>query len=658
LGKVRFAFCVHNHQPLGNFDWVIEDSYRLAYLPFLETLEKHPRFRAGIHNTGFLLDWLDEHHPEYVERLRALVDRDQVEILTGAYYEPILIAIPQPDRIAQINRLTEACEARFGARGDRPLGMWLAERVWEPALPPSLAHAGVGYTMLDEVHFSKTPGFRAGEGGHYLTEDQGASVAIVPIDDFLRHAIPFDPPRKVIEFLLDRAGETDDVLYTFADDGEKLGSWPGTHEWVYEKGWMDELIELAADNADAIEMALPGEYLAAHAARGLVYLPPCSYSEMNGWSGGNWRNFLVRYPEANWLHKRVMAVSGALARKRDAAEAVDHIHRAETNDAYWHGVFGGIYLPHLRRELYRNLAAAESAVRKKGASHIRRDVDSDGREEIGLFSDSLTVYFRPANGGAATEVGCTAAGVNVADCVARRREPYHDKIEKKTGRPLPTDWYSRGWFIDHFLRRDADLAGFARCEYPEQGDFVLGAYQAKVGRGRIEMTREGGVWVEAEFVPVRVTKTVRIDGDRLVCRYRIVNLSEVSAPLRFGSELSLGASSRAHDAVRLLVDGKALAAGTSGEKGPLTQGALEDGLAGWRARVEFDRADRLWWFPLETYSQSESGFDALYQATVIMPTWDFTLDPGETWDGSIAMAVVADARPAPSCDAAETRRGK
>jgi hypothetical protein len=641
VGKVRFAFGVHNHQPLGNFDWVIEDSYRLAYLPFLETLERHPHFRAAVHNTGFLLDWLDEHHPEYVERLRALVERDQVEILTGAYYEPILIAILEADRVAQTMRLTEACERRFGRRADRVMGMWLAERVWEPALPPSLARAGVGYTLLDETHFSKTPGFRAGEGGYYLTEDQGESVAVVPIDDFLRHAIPFDPPEKVIEFLLDRAGESDDVLYTFADDGEKLGSWPGTHEWVYEKGWMDELLEMVADNADAIEMVLPGEYLGSHEPRRLVYLPPCSYNEMNKWSGGNWRNFLVRYPEANWLHKRVMAVSARLSAKRDGAEPVDRIHRAETNDAYWHGVFGGIYLPHLRREIYRNLAAAESAVRKASVRQVRRDVDGDGREEIGLFSDSLTAYLRPAVGGAAVEIGCAAAGANVADCITRRREAYYDKIEKKTGDPLPTDWYNRGWFIDHFLRRDADLAGFARCEYPEQGDFVLGAYEAKAARGRVEMVRDGGVWVDAEFVPVRVTKTVSVDGGRIGCAYRIANLSDVSAPLRFGSELCLGASSGDHEAVRLVLGGRAVAAGTTGEQESLGQVALQDGLAGWRTQVEFDGADRVWWFPLETYSQSESGFDALYQATIIMPTWDFVLGPAKTWSGAIAIAVTA-----------------
>jgi hypothetical protein len=645
LGKVGFAFCVHNHQPLGNFDWVIEDSYRLAYLPFLETLEKSPHFRAAVHNTGFLLDWLTEHHPDYLHRLRTLAERDQVEILTGAYYEPILIAIPDRDRQAQIARLTEQCRQRLVRREDRPLGMWLAERVWEPSLPGSLAAAGVGYTLLDETHFLKTPGFRSGEGGYYLTEDQGASVAVVPIDDFLRHSIPFDPPEKVSEFLLDRAGETDDVLYTFADDGEKLGSWPGTHEWVYEKGWMSHLVELLADNADAIEMVLPGEYLASHPPRGLVYLPPCSYNEMNKWSGGNWRNFLVRYPESNWLHKRVMAVSATLARRRNGDPALDRIHRAETNDAYWHGVFGGIYLPHLRREIYRNLLAAELGARRPNVRSSRRDVDNDGRQEIGLFSDSLAAYFRPGVGGAAVEVACPGAGVNIADCMTRRREPYHEKIETKIGKKLPTDWYSRGCFIDHFLRRDADLVGFARCEYPEQGDFVHGSYDARLAGGRLRMTRDGGVWVDAEFVPVRVTKSIRVDGGRLDCGYEIASMSDGPVGLCFGSEFCLGAGSRDHEAVRLIVSGDALPAGEPGERGPIDAVSLHDGLAGWQAEIRFDRADRLWWFPLETYSQSESGFDALYQATIVMPTWDLVLAPGETWRCAIALLVAADQQP-------------
>ena len=51
------------------------------------------------------MEWLDEHHPEYVDRLAGLVAAGRIEIVGGAFYEPILTMIPSRDRVGQITRL-------------------------------------------------------------------------------------------------------------------------------------------------------------------------------------------------------------------------------------------------------------------------------------------------------------------------------------------------------------------------------------------------------------------------------------------------------------------------------------------------------------------------------------------------------------------------
>ncbi len=79
-----------------------------------------------------------------------LVDRRQVELLGGGFYEPILSIIPEADRQSQLRLMSRFLEDRFGAR---PRGIWLTERVWEPALAGTLARAGIEYTILDEEHF-------------------------------------------------------------------------------------------------------------------------------------------------------------------------------------------------------------------------------------------------------------------------------------------------------------------------------------------------------------------------------------------------------------------------------------------------------------------------------------------------------------------------
>ena len=106
MKKVKFAFAIHNHQPVGNFEHVFEHAFSNSYLPFLETLERHPRFKIGLHFSGILLEWIKKHHPQVFDKLRALIQRGQVEMLTGGFYEPILAVIPDRDKIGQIDKLS------------------------------------------------------------------------------------------------------------------------------------------------------------------------------------------------------------------------------------------------------------------------------------------------------------------------------------------------------------------------------------------------------------------------------------------------------------------------------------------------------------------------------------------------------------------------
>src|SRR5262249_48338573 len=149
---------VHAHQPCGNFGFVFERSYAQCYLPFLKTLEEHPDIHVGLHYSGPLLAWIEEHHPDYFDKLKTLAKNGRGEFVGGGFYEPILIAIPPQDQQEQLTRLSEYIEGHFGKR---PSGAWLAERVWEPQLASVLAEAGIGYTVLDDIHFLSA-GFERG----------------------------------------------------------------------------------------------------------------------------------------------------------------------------------------------------------------------------------------------------------------------------------------------------------------------------------------------------------------------------------------------------------------------------------------------------------------------------------------------------------------
>jgi len=83
-GKIYFILALHNHQPVGNLDEVFERSYLQTYEPFIAVLERFSGIRVALHYSGSLLDWLVEKRPDFIRRLKRLVDGDRVEILGGS----------------------------------------------------------------------------------------------------------------------------------------------------------------------------------------------------------------------------------------------------------------------------------------------------------------------------------------------------------------------------------------------------------------------------------------------------------------------------------------------------------------------------------------------------------------------------------------------
>ena len=440
---------------MGNFDHVFEQHVRDVYRPFLERLAEREFFPIAIHMSGPLLEWLEGHEAALLDRIARLAVDGRLELLLSGFYEPVLAALPRLDRIEQIDWMRQAIKRRFGVEAS---GLWLTERVWEPELAADLAQAGVRYALVDDRHFLVS-GF-SGDRLHapFWTESDGKRVALFPIDERLRYLIPFKPPADIVAYLRSlREGGA--PLAVFVDDGEKFGGWPGTKEWVYDRGWLAQFLE-AMDTLVAggeIRLTTLAAALAEVPSGGLAYLPTASYREMEGWAlppeaatrlarlerdlgperlagpdaalvrGAHWRNFFVRYPESNRMHKKMQAVSALCRRCGDPATARQAIGRAQCNDAYWHGVFGGLYLPHLREAIWRNLALAEGELRRSAPLEVEQlDLDGDGFEEIWIHAAAFSALVSPHRGGAIEEYTLFGAGINYADVLTRRREAYHE----------------------------------------------------------------------------------------------------------------------------------------------------------------------------------------------------------------------------------------
>ncbi|MBN2469651.1 MAG: DUF1926 domain-containing protein [Anaerolineae bacterium] len=706
---IFLSLVFHNHQAVGNFDFVNEQSYRDAYQPMVALLERYPGVHVGLHFSGSLLEWLVEHHPDFLERVKALVARQQVEILTGGYYEPILAILPDEDKIGQVRKLTRIIRDWFGTE---PAGLWLAERVWEPYLAKPLAEAGVRYTIVDDTHF-EAGGFDKNKDlfGYYITEEQGHKLAVFPTLTHLRYTIPWKSVQENIDWLHQQAQSAapsaQPRLIFMGEDGEKFGVWPGTYEHCWENGYMENFFAALEANTGWLTTVTPGEFMQQYPALGRAYLPTASYMEMGEWAlppaleyefhnlvqdlnienhadvlrfirGGYWRNFLVKYEEINRMHKRGLHISRKVHAMPEGADkdlALDLLWAAQSNDAYWHGVFGGIYLFHFRVTNYANLIAAEMLAEgdNPGLKVEKFDMNLDNEEELVVSSPRSMMIFDLSSGGALKEWDHRPARYNLLNLMTRRDEGYHQDLltaaaegrvmvvgpddahqdrvpsgmvrvkEPGIEQYLIADWYTRGSFIDHFLREDATLEGFYRSAYPEQGDYVILPYQSDWqivdGVAELHLWRDGHVWVGSEHVPVQVSKRFRIPGDqnRIDVTYTVTNQSDREFDIRFGIESTLafdGGADKQH--VVFGIDGRQLAMTDVAEHADVSAYSVMSMLRGLHTEVALSRPATLWRFPLETVTLSEAGFERGYQGTAFLQVWPLRLEGGESWQVKIA----------------------
>ena len=702
MEKVAFLFCVHNHQPVGNFAHVIENAYERAYRPFIEVLKKYPFIKISIHYSGILWDFFKVHHSDFLETLREMVKNGQLEMMTGGYYEPILAVIPDEDKVDQVRRLTQTIEKAMGVT---PQGMWLAERIWEPHLPKYLIEACVEYITIDDYHFKKV-GLREEDlYGYYLTEEDGKVLKVFPGSETLRYIIPFHPPEETLEYLSRLRGASCAAI--FADDGEKFGIWPHTFHSVYEEGWLERFFQLIGENLDWIEPMLLGTYATREKSLGRIYLSCSSYMEMDEWSlpteamvkygkvverlkehpegdqirrfikGGFWRNFFAKYPESNDLHKRVLHLRKKIGRgqKSSDSDLLTHLYRAQCNDAYWHGVFGGLYLPHLRHALYENLIKAETLYdqqvhrEKDWISLERLDFNGDGDEEV-FLKTTETVFLFSARGGSLLEMDYRPKAFNILGTLSRREEGYHhnlvesrqeategrtrtiheifDSKERDLDQYLHFDSYRRASFLDHFIAEPMDFELFRHCRYQEEGDFINELYdieaEAKGGNGEVLFSRIGKVFKDGKDKGIGVEKIFLPSLDRTILKatYRLSFLEGEKGKTNFGVEFNINllagdAPDRYYHIPGAQLEDRRLA--SMGELEDVSEVHLIDEWSRFEVFLKTDKNCGLWRFPIETVSLSESGFERIFQGSCLLFYWPLNFEPKKQFEVNIELGV-------------------
>ena len=565
--SVHFPVIFHFHQPVDNYGSVFDDVYEKCYGPLLDQITAHPALKFTLHFTGSLLDWYDQHRPEFIDKVRALAQRGQIEIIGGGYYEPIFAMIPPRDGIKQMEMLRDRIKDLFGLTVQ---GAWISERVWEPTYPKFLVEAGLKYVIVDDNHCRASGLTQEDTYYTYATEDEGAVIRVFPINEPIRYLAPWQSAWKVMSYLHTTPSPAGDRVVLFLSDAEKMGVWGTTHELCYIKGHPDDKyvgfipaffdhLEWNVLNEKWIKTITPSEYIAKFPARNLIYLPTSTYDRMEEWAlptparrireslrislekneiprapelsrflkGGFWRTFLVKYPESGNMHKKMLhvrehllALEQVVGTTTEVTQAWNEIYQAQANDVYWHGQFGGVYYKVFRHSVYHHLVQAENIMDQiaaglgprcpEGFQYPRAyatDLLRSGREEVVVETQNFNFYFLPREGGVLFELDYKPAARNLIALMSRWEEAYHDP------RQVILDQFRKSAFREKVLPKNSPLAAYAKERLHDLGDFAGGTYevQTKVTNEEVNVTLRhvGALRVDGQQdpIPLEIIKT-------------------------------------------------------------------------------------------------------------------------------------------------------
>ncbi|MEM3396091.1 MAG: hypothetical protein QW620_01100 [Thermoplasmata archaeon] len=440
----------HLHQPVTQEKRWIDVATEKAYNKLLDTYGKHPTIKFNLNITGSLLENLEKYHPETIERVRAGIARGQLRLITTGYYQPLIPLIPSAHAIAHIRKNTETLRRIFG---QEPKSAWVPERAWEPWEAEVWADAGVENVLIDD-HVLQRGNPELPETAKYYVhqaEHNKKNVNVFLIDKEMRYLVPWEPVKKVVDYIHGVEKKTDGkAVITFGDDGEKMGEWPHTENACE---WLDEFLAVLEKDKKVRPVWLE-DYIAEVGTSGKANFPSVTYVEMEKWCFGSIHNW-TKHP----------LVRDMYARLQEAIETNlpinDYILRAECNDPYWYAR----RMTYHRQLIYRNLILFDREVWREAVEV--KDRNGDGAREV-LFSTMSQRIYIDASGRIYEwdlAEGWNIVNTGFFDAFEEEKQYMPDEgIFKRKKRNCCTDWINMNALLEEaeIVCSDAGTVKFVR----------------------------------------------------------------------------------------------------------------------------------------------------------------------------------------------------
>lgn len=441
-----------------------ERYYEKVYKKIISFLFAHPTFKFSFAFSGLVLCWLKENRPEFIQALRELYKKKQVELIGGGFYNPIFPLICHQDRVNQIDLLTTEIK---NATGKRPWGISLGCSVWSNTLISAFSTCGMDYVQLDSSLISP---MKQNFLPLILTESE-KSIKVLPVYNVTEDlALSLKSIDDILGGFLKKIRASEKKLkYPFDSNSNKkvltLNFDQRNFEILLKNNFLEELYALLEGKYKAaFEIQLPQDYIKsstmfvptyvnAGMIRDIEKWASVPYTEIENKSGFPLTifDFLQVYRRNKALYDRMIFVSmlinqsyGDKSRKKTAR---DYLWTAQNADAYVctpDGIFSNSLM---RQTAYKNLTEAEKLIRGctksdgKGFSESVSsfDYNGDGIDEYVCRMEKYTACISTL-GACIFELDIMKTSGNYADNFSRIEK--FDKFD---------DNYDRGIFIEHLF---------------------------------------------------------------------------------------------------------------------------------------------------------------------------------------------------------------
>ena len=176
----------------------------------------------------------------------------------------------------------------------------------------------------------------------------------------------------------------------------------------------------------------------------------------------------------------------------------------------------------------------------------------------------------------------------------------------------------------------------------DRGHFSHAIADIKKLKQAVEITTDSAIVDFKDNIPVTVIKKVQIT-DRIVIDITVKNKSKMELNYKYGVEF--GMSLLAGDAPNHyfeftddtdeIVPLSAANFASSGAVHAISKAVAYCECLNLKITMEPKESPAVWRYPIQTISQSEGGYERVYQSSIICPVWDLSLKAGEEWKTKI-----------------------